>query len=55
MAEIDSRGYIDAGGARALSQLQILEDVMLRFNTNSDIDLLPCEIFDIIAGVGLGG
>ena len=38
-----------------MSQLQILENVMLRLNADSDIEILPCEIFDIIAGVGLGG
>jgi hypothetical protein len=54
MTEADA-SWIDAGGARALSQLQILEDVMLQFNTDSDDELAPCKVFDVISGVGVGG
>jgi hypothetical protein len=54
MAEADS-SWIDAGGARALSQLQILENVMHRFNTDSDVELVPSKVFDVISGVGVEG
>jgi hypothetical protein len=29
--------------------------MMVRINADSDVEILPCEVFDIIAGVGVGG
>ena len=48
----------DAGapGARAISQLHILNQLMheINFDSNGD-DKRPCDIFDAIGGTGSGG
>jgi hypothetical protein len=47
----------DAGGARAVSQLKILAELMhrLNFETAEDQKLLPFDVFDMIGGSGSGG
>jgi hypothetical protein len=51
---------IDAGGAQAVSQLQILNHVMERISqdvqsSSEGAVKRPCEVFDVIGGVGSGG
>jgi hypothetical protein len=51
---------IDAGGPQGLSQLLILKDVMERLSKDENGDSQgivkrPCEVFDMIGGVGTGG
>jgi hypothetical protein len=51
---------IDAGGPRAVSQLLILKDVMEKLSKDESGDSRgivkrPCEVFDMIGGVGTGG
>jgi hypothetical protein len=53
-------GGTDAGGAQAVSQLRILEHVMEKISqdnegTSEGILKRPCEVFDVIGGVGTGG
>jgi hypothetical protein len=53
-------GGIDAGGPQGLSQLLILNDVMERLSKYESDDSQgilkrPCEVFDMIGGVGTGG
>ena len=53
-------GGIDAGGAQAVSQLRILEHLMEKISQDNQgasqgIVKRPCEIFDVIGGVGTGG
>jgi hypothetical protein len=53
-------GCIDAGGAQAVSQLRILEHLMEKISqdnrgTSQGIVKRPCEVFDVIGGVGTGG
>ena len=53
-------GGIDAGGAQAVSQLRILEHLMEKISkdnqgTSKAIVKRPCEVFDVIGGVGTGG
>jgi hypothetical protein len=48
------------GGARALSQLQILGAIMHRlkydrYSNDSEKIMLPCEHFDLMGGSGSGG
>ena len=47
----------DAGGARGISQLKILDTLMylLRFNDENPGMDRPCTTFDMIGGVGSGG
>jgi hypothetical protein len=52
--------YIDAGGPQGISQLLILKDVMERLSKDEHADSQgvikpPCEVFDVIGGVGTGG
>ena len=47
----------DAGGARGISQLEILANVMHKLDSkcsNGDIKR-PCDVFDVIGGTGTGG
>jgi hypothetical protein len=51
---------IDAGGAQAISQLRILEHLMEKISqadqsASQGIVKRPCEVFDVIGGVGTGG
>jgi hypothetical protein len=51
---------IDAGGAQAVSQLRILEHLMEKISQDNQglsqgIVKRPCEVFDVIGGVGTGG
>ena len=51
---------IDAGGPHGVSQLLILKDVMERLFKDESGDSQgtvkpPCEVFDVIGGVGTGG
>ncbi|KAJ7667317.1 acyl transferase/acyl hydrolase/lysophospholipase [Mycena rosella] len=48
---------LDGGGARALSQLLILESMMYRAQQSlgRDTPLSPCEYFELIGGSGMGG
>jgi hypothetical protein len=51
---------IDAGGPRAVSQLCILEHLMEQISQDSQGTFQgkvkrPCEVFDVIGGVGTGG
>ena len=51
---------IDAGGPQGISQLLILKDVMERLSKGESGDSegkvkRPCEVFDMIGGVGTGG
>src|SRR5450631_3512582 len=51
---------IDAGGAQAVSQLRILDHLMEKISqdnqgTHQGIVKRPCEVFDVIGGVGTGG
>jgi hypothetical protein len=51
---------IDAGGAQAVSQLHILTHLMERISRDNEsafqgIIKRPCEVFDVIGGVGTGG
>jgi hypothetical protein len=53
-------GGIDAGGTQAVSQLRILEHLMEKISqdnqgTSQGIVQRPCEVFDVIGGVGTGG
>jgi hypothetical protein len=49
-------GGIDAGGSQAISQLRILEHLMEQISeSNEGIVKRPCEVFDVIGGVGTGG
>jgi hypothetical protein len=47
----------DAGGARGISQLKILAELMaqLNFSVTEDHKLRPCDAFDLIGGAGSGG
>ena len=50
----------DAGGPQGVSQLLILEDVMERLSKDESGNSQgtvkrPCEVFDMIGGVGTGG
>jgi hypothetical protein len=50
----------DAGGPQGISQLLILKDVMERLSKDEHTDSQgvikpPCEVFDVIGGVGTGG
>jgi hypothetical protein len=52
--------FIDAGGPQGISQLLILKDVMERLSNDERGDSQgivkrPCEVFDMIGGVGTGG
>ncbi|KIM25296.1 hypothetical protein M408DRAFT_74581, partial [Serendipita vermifera MAFF 305830] len=47
----------DSGGPRGVSQLTILDQLMYRLkhdSVNDDMDK-PCDVFDMIGGVGSGG
>ncbi|KIM24302.1 hypothetical protein M408DRAFT_27138 [Serendipita vermifera MAFF 305830] len=48
---------LDAGGARAMSQLKILSHIMYILNSESNFEsnLRPCDVFDMVAGSGSGG
>jgi hypothetical protein len=51
---------IDACGVQAVSQLRILDHVMERIfkdhqSPSHGIVKRPCEVFDVIGGVGSGG
>ena len=51
---------IDGGGARGLSQLEIMGAIMYRlqcdrYPNDPDKIMLPCEHFDLIGGTGTGG
>jgi hypothetical protein len=51
---------IDAGGAQAVSQLRILDHVMERKSqddrsSSNGVVKRPCDVFDVIGGVGSGG
>ena len=51
---------IDAGGPQGISQLLILKEVMERLSKDEIGDFQgivkrPCEVFDVIGGVGTGG
>ena len=48
---------IDAGGARAISQLRILAKLMNKINPESPNDepKRPCDVFNMIGGTGTGG
>ena len=53
-----SSNYLtDAGGPRGISQLQILSEMMRRWNFDVENDLKdrPYAVFDMIGGVGTGG
>jgi hypothetical protein len=50
----------DAGGPQGISQLLILKDVMERLSKDESgvsqgTVKRPCEVFDMIGGVGTGG
>ncbi|KIM24511.1 hypothetical protein M408DRAFT_52723, partial [Serendipita vermifera MAFF 305830] len=47
----------DSGGPRGVSQLTILSQLMHRLNHDSHDDKInrPCDVFDMIGGVGSGG
>ena len=50
----------DAGGAQAVSQLRILDHVMDKISlddrgSSEGTVKRPCDIFDVIGGVGTGG
>jgi len=49
--------FEDAGGTRAISQLKILDNIMHRLNydTPEADKVRPCDVFDMIGGVGSGG
>jgi hypothetical protein len=51
---------IDAGGAQGVSQLQILDHVTKKVSYDSGsssqgMTKRPCDVFDVIGGVGTGG
>jgi hypothetical protein len=51
---------IDAGGPQGVSQLLILKEVMEKLSKDElgdshGIVKRPCEVFDMIGGVGTGG
>ena len=49
--------FVDAGGARGLSQLTILANLMNKINSecsNNDTKR-PRDVFDVIGGTGTGG
>lgn len=51
---------LDAGGSRAISQLMILKHIIEQADNEPKDDVVhkerkPCEIFDLIGGVGTGG
>ncbi|KIM27399.1 hypothetical protein M408DRAFT_169603 [Serendipita vermifera MAFF 305830] len=50
----------DGGGIRALSQVEIMNNIMYRLNWDDEEDeserpTLPCEHFDLMGGSGTGG
>jgi hypothetical protein len=52
--------YIDAGGPQGVSQLLILKEVMQKLSRDEDggsqtTVKRPCDVFDMIGGVGTGG
>ena len=49
--------WTDAGGARAISQLEILARIMNKLNSESPNDepKRPCDVFSMIGGTGTGG
>ncbi|KAJ7105308.1 acyl transferase/acyl hydrolase/lysophospholipase, partial [Mycena epipterygia] len=48
---------LDGGGARALSELLILDRMMYKTKTEGQLDTVPspCECFELIGGSGTGG
>jgi hypothetical protein len=51
---------IDAGGPQGVSQLLILKDVMEKLSRDETRESQatvkrPCDVFDMIGGVGTGG
>jgi len=56
-AYLDTDSFEDAGGTRAISQLKILGDMMHRLNHDlaEEDKVRPCDVFDMMGGVGSGG
>ncbi|KZT37774.1 FabD/lysophospholipase-like protein [Sistotremastrum suecicum HHB10207 ss-3] len=50
-------GWVDDGGARGLSEILILQEMMHRLMVLRNLSEmpLPCEVFDLIGGSGTGG
>ncbi|KIM23352.1 hypothetical protein M408DRAFT_27919 [Serendipita vermifera MAFF 305830] len=48
---------LDAGGARGISQLKMLSELMhrLNFGIESEDKSHPCDVFDVVGGIGTGG
>ncbi|KAG6890166.1 hypothetical protein C0995_010870 [Termitomyces sp. Mi166 len=48
---------LDGGGIRGISELLILEEIMMRIKAEEGLEKVPkpCEYFDIIGGTGTGG
>jgi len=60
MIATNTVGLIDGGGARSISQLEIMGTIMHRrkcrkYGTESQHVMLPCEHFDLMGGSGTGG
>jgi patatin-like phospholipase/acyl hydrolase len=45
----------DGGGIRGLATLHQISEIMREVNKDTQSELRPCDIFDVIAGVGVGG
>ena len=52
-----SHHWTDVGGARAISQLEILAKLMTKLNSESPNEetKCPCDVFNMIGGTGTGG
>ena len=45
----------DGGGIRGLATLHQISEIMREVNKDTPSELRPCDVFDVIAGVGVGG
>ena len=45
----------DGGGIRGLATLHQISEIMREVNKDTRSELRPCDVFDVIAGVGVGG
>lgn len=57
MTEIGSSQSSDGGGIRGLSELLIIEEIMKRIQSQSNLQQVPrpAEYFDLIGGTSTGG
>jgi patatin-like phospholipase/acyl hydrolase len=46
---------LGGGGIRGLTILHIISEIIREVNKEKPSELRPCDVFDVIAGVGVGG